>query len=250
MRCMFVLRFALALLVAGCASGFHRQALQQRLEGQPLNVSDEEIRAALEKKPQIRFPINLAVHLIADTVLSSNDVPLWDPRGPTVGWRWSQADVERIEQWAESLRQAGIVSNMFVMSQLVSAGNDARSARLAGAKHGADAVLVIKGVAEVDRYVNPSAILNLLILPGFFVPASHRDALFMMRAAMWDVANEFLYLSVDAEGEARMKGPTLRIRDSDAIDSAKSLALQSFEKEFLKRMHALKDAAAERADAH
>ncbi len=247
MRCMFVLRFALALVVAGCATGFHRQALQQRLEGQPLEVSDEEIRAALEKKPQIRFPINLAVHLIADTVPSGNDVRLW---GPTAGWRWSQVDVERIEQWAQSLRQAGIVSNMFVMSQLVSAGNDPRSVRLAGAKHGADAVLVIKGVAEVDRYVNPSAILNLLILPGYFVPASHRDALFMMRAAIWDVANEFLYLSVDAEGEARMKGPTFRIRDSDAIDSAKSLALESFGKEFLKRMHALKDAATERADSH
>jgi hypothetical protein len=118
------------------------------------------------------------------------------------------------------------------------------------AKHGADAVLVIKGVAEVDRYVNPSAILNLLILPGYFVPASHRDALFMMRAAIWDVANEFLYLSVDAEGEVRMKGPAFRIRDSDAIDSAKSLALESFGKEFLKRMHALKDAATERADSH
>ena len=118
------------------------------------------------------------------------------------------------------------------------------------AKHGADAAWVIKGVAEVDRYVNPSAILNLLILPGYFVPASHRDALFMMRAAIWDVANEFLYLSVDAEGEVRIKGPTFRIRDSNAIDSARSLALQGFEKEFLKRMHALKDAATERADSH
>jgi len=72
----------------------------------------------------------------------------------------------------------------------------------------------------------------------------------MMRAAIWDVANEFLYLSVDAEGEVRIKGPTFRIRDSNAIDSARSLALQGFEKEFLKRMHALKDAATERADSH
>lgn len=98
-------------------------------------------------------------------------------------------------------RENGIVSEMYVMSEMIATSEDLKSIRLAAAKHGADAVLLVKGVAQVDNYVNAGAIFNLLIIPGFVVPASHSDALLMVRGAMWDVGNEFLYVSVDAEGE-------------------------------------------------
>ena len=51
-----------------------------------------------------------------------------------------------------ALRQAGVVSDMFVMSEMVSNGHDPEKIRLAAAKHGADAVLVgtslVAGAAE------------------------------------------------------------------------------------------------------
>ena len=217
-----------AVLLAGCATGFDRGALQQRLEGEELIVTDEAIREALQAKPQLKFPAKVAIHMVAETYHPGTLYPYWPRSGD---WRWSLQDKESIETWTATLRDNGIVSDMFVMSEMVATSDDLKSIRLAAARHGADAVLLIKGVAQVDNYVNPLCILNLAILPVFFVPASHCDALFMMRGAMWDVGNEFLYLSVDAEGEANLIRPTALIKDKHAIGHAKERAMQSFGKE-------------------
>jgi hypothetical protein len=227
------------LMLTGCSTGFNRQAVHERLADQPIEVTDAAIKAALEKKPQIRFPMRVAVHMVAETYRPSvyGEGPLPARRED---WRWSVKDKEQIDKWAEPLKKAGIVSDMFAMSEMISTESDIRSIRLAAAKHGADAVLLIKGVAQIDRYVNPLAILNLFIIPAYVVPASHRDVLFMMRGAMWDVANEYLYISLDAEGEAKTMRPSLLIKDSDAVDAAKTIALEDFGREFEKRMKGLK----------
>ena len=235
----------LALVLSGCATGFNRQAVQERLEGQALEINDADIKLALEKKSQIRFPIKVAVQMTAETY------PYKRPEldgSDTDQWRWTVKDKEQIEVWAKDLIEAGIVSDMFVMSDVISQGSDVKSMRLAAAKHGADAVLLIKGVAQVDDYLNPAGILNLLIVPGFFVSGSNKDVLLMMKGAMWDVGNEFLYLSVDAEAEVKNKGPTFRFKENDAIDKAKGKALASFGKELKKRMKALKGEKKEPAE--
>jgi hypothetical protein len=152
-------------------------------------------------------------------------------------------DRERIETWAEPLRKAGIVADMYVMSEMISTKSDLDSIRLAAAKHGADVVLLVKGVAQEDSYVDGSSILNLLVLPGYVVPSSHRDVLFMMRGAMWDVGNECLYLSADAESEVRTRAPTFRVTEGEAVEEAKGEALDSFGRELQKRLFALKGLA-------
>ena len=228
------------IFLTGCATGFNRQGIQQRLDDQPIEVTDAAIKAALEKKSQIRFPIKLAVHMVSETYLPDYQGPY---RYRPNDWRWSVAEKEVVDQWAETLRENGIISEMFVMSEMIATSEDLKSIRLAAAKHGADAVLLVKGVAQVDNYVNASAIFNLLILPGFVVPASHSDVLLMVRGAMWDVGNEFLYLSVDAEGEGKIKGPTFLIKEDEAIEVAKKESLKNFGKEFVKRMKALKNSS-------
>ena len=155
-------------------------------------------------------------------------------------WRWTMEDRERIDKWVAPLREAGVVADMYVMSPMVSTKDDLESVRIAAAKHGADAVLLVKAVSQTDSYVDGSSALNLLVLPGFVVPSSHRDALLMMRGAMWDVGNEYLYLSVDAEGEAKTSAPTFRVKEGEALAKAKALAIDSFGKELQKRLLALK----------
>ena len=227
----------LAILLAGCATGFDRGAIRQRLEGEKLEVTDADIQAALAKKAQLRFPIKVAVHLIAETYRPGESDYY---RARSEDWRWSVLDKEKLEEYITPLKQSGLVSDVFVMSDMISTQNDLKSIRLAAAKHGADAVLLVKGIAQVDSYINPLAILNLLILPGYILPSSHRDVLFMMKGAMWDVGNEFLYLSVDAEGDSRTKGPTFTIKDKEAIGVAKEQALKSFASELSKRLSALR----------
>jgi hypothetical protein len=225
------------LLLAGCSTGFNRAAVQQRLEGQALEINDAEIRAELGKKPQVRFPMRVAVYMTADAMHRSRYGSYRDNSEP---WRWTMDDKEKLDALAEPLREAGIVSDLFVMSDMIVAGTDLRNLRLAAAKHGADALLVIKGVTQVDNYVDAGAVLNLLIVPGFIVPSSHRDALFMMRGAMWDVGNEYLYLSVDSEGEAHTRAPTFRVDDKKAVEEAKLEALHGFGPELVKRLKGLK----------
>lgn len=233
----------LCLLLTGCATGFNRQAIEQRLANQPLIVNDSEIQAALDRRPQLRFPIKLAIHLAAESY-HPDALPRMGYRGPwTADWRWTMQDRERIDQWAEPLRKAGVIADLYVMSEMISTSDDVKNVRLAAAQHGADAVLFIKGVSQVDSYVDGSSVLNLLFLPGYVVPSSHLDALFMMRGAMWDVGNECLYLSVDAEGEAKSRAPTFRVKEGKATESAKGAALDSFGEELQKRMLALKGTA-------
>lgn len=64
---------ASVIFLTGCATGFNRQGIQQRLDDQPIEVTETAIKAALEKKSQIRFPIKLAVHMVSDIFLAIRD---------------------------------------------------------------------------------------------------------------------------------------------------------------------------------
>jgi hypothetical protein len=161
------------------------------------------------------------------------------PNAASTGFHWRDRDREALLAHAESLRAKGVVSNLFVISPELVEGDDLRHLRLAAATYGADAVLVVKGAAEMDRYPDPLAILNLTIVGGFFVPASHRDALFAVRCALWDVGNEFLYLTAEAEATAKRVGPSFLIEDGPALDAAKEDALRDVEGELLGRLSSL-----------
>jgi rhombotail lipoprotein len=227
------LSLAVCVLFLGCSHGFDRGQLKERLATEDVQITDPDIRAALSLKPQLRFPIKVGVAFVEE-----EDIDRSDPR--TARWRWSERDREAVLAAAASLRADGVVSDLFVISRDLIAGRDLKHLRLAAAKHGADAVIVVKGAAQVDRYVNPLAILNLSIVGGFFVPASHRDAIFAVRCAMWDVGNEVLYLTAESEGEAKRLGPTFLIEDEPALGDAKEDALRGFGAELLRRLAALK----------
>ena len=233
--------FALFLIVtlSGCAAGFDRGAIRQRLAHEKLEVTDKDIQKALETKPQLRFPIKLAVHLSSASFYPHHRYESGHV-GPASDWRWSVKDKEEIESWATKLKDQGIVSDIFVISDITVAGTDTKSIRLAAAKHGADAVITVKGISQVDSYVNPLCILNILILPGWIVPASHRDALLVLQGAMLDVGNGYLYLTVESEGEAKTMGPSFSIEDEKAIEKAKQLALNDFGIHIAKRLASLK----------
>src|SRR5262249_23661214 len=141
----------------------------------------------------------------------------------------------------------GIVTDMFVMSEMFTRGGsgDAKSPtlmdlRVAAAKHGAQALLVIQGDCEVDSYKNPAALLNLTIVGGYIVPASHRAALVELQGALVDVGNGFLYAAIETAGEGRVIRPTFIVEDKPAIEKAKQQALTNFGPELLKRMRAVR----------
>jgi hypothetical protein len=222
----------LTVAVAGCATGFDRAAAKRQLGDQQREIADWDVKRAFEHKGSLKFPISLGV-FFTDGRTGSD-------------WTWEVQDKKAVLSALEPLKAARVVSNVFVVSDLLVKGKDPaglplyKDIRQAASAQGADAVLVVRGAVQVDRYINPLAFFNITIVGGFIVPGSHRAALFVVKAAMWDLEHEQLYLAVEAEGVGKTVAPTFIIRDKWAIDQAKERALTDFQGELIERLRSLK----------
>jgi rhombotail lipoprotein len=217
------------LFLCGCAHGFDRNTLQERLNDGSLQISDTTIAEARGLKPQLKFPCRVAIYLQPE-------------RGE---WHWTAEDKSAMKVWADSLKSEGIVSDVFPLPEILivsGEGKDkdhAKELRLAAAKCGADVLFVIHGAAQTDSYKNFASALNLTIIGGYVVPGSHRDSLFLMEGVLLDVDNGYVYTAVQTEGVGKIVRPTFLIEDKDAIARAKTKAVAQFGDEVLKRMREL-----------
>lgn len=234
--------FGLLALVWGCATGFDRGAIQERLSGDQLQVSNQHVSEVLALKPQVRFPFKLGIYLDSGRAGYSERSPR--ERIASLGSvEWRVADKEKVLAALDFLKGRGVLSDAFYISTMTASGGSLEEVRVAAARHGADAVLVVRGVSQVDRYVNPLCLLNILILPGWLVPASHRDALVVVASALWDVRNGYLYATAEAEGTGSVLRPSFTIDDQQAIERAKEKALADFAAEVARRIEGLKSTA-------
>jgi len=218
------LRLLLPALLCGCATGFDRAALQERLNDGSLQMPDAAIAEARAARPQLRLPCRVAVHLGA----AHQD-----------GWRWTAEDKAVMAAWADSLKADGIATEVFPLPEMLTGKGEAKDLRLAAAKCGADVLLVIRGAAQIDSYQNPASMLYLTGVGGFLVPGSHRDSLFVMEGCLIDVDNGYVYTGVQSEGVGKIVRPTFLIEDRDAISRARAKAVGQFGEEFLRRMRTL-----------
>jgi rhombotail lipoprotein len=214
------------VLVCGCAQGFDRAALRDRLNDGTIQINDTAIAEARATKPQLRFPCRIAVYLKP----ADRDE-----------WRWTHEDKAAMEPWAAALKQEGIASEVFPLPEMLvgKSGGDVKELRLAAAKCGADVLFVIHGAAQTDSYKNIASVFNLTVVGGYVIPGSHRDSLFMMEGVLLDVDNSYIYTAVQAEGVGKIIRPTFVIEDKDAIKIAKTKAITQFGDEFVKRMRTL-----------
>ncbi len=225
MRISKTLPFLLPLLLGGCAAGFDRAALQERLRDGSLQTPDTDIAAVRGLKPQLRFPCRVAVYLQPDG------------RGD---WRWTPEDKAAMEVWTGALKKEGFAADVFpIPEMLVGKGSDVKELRLAAAKCGADVLFVIRGAAQTDSYKNFAAVFNVTLVGGYVVPGSHKDSLFVVEGVLIDVDNGYVYTGVQAEGVGKIMRPTFVIEEKDAVAKAKTQAVAQFGDEVLKRMRAL-----------
>lgn len=221
----------LVFVLAGCASsqGFDRGRLDRSLAGEKAAVTDDEIQRILALKPQLTFPFRLGIFL----------------KGYESQWgrTWSRlegAGHAESEEWVRELKEAGIVSDVIVVSPLTVGAYDLKNIRMGAARHGVDAVLVVESASDVDRYNNVSALLYWTIVGAYLVPGTHADALVIVKGALWDVRNEYLYLTVSSEGEARKIGPAFVLENSESIRIARDEALAEFGKEVVRRLKTMR----------
>jgi hypothetical protein len=214
------------LALCGCvttSSGFHREALEANLQEKGVHINDDDVKQAAAVKPQLTFPCRVAVYL--------------DQPAHGESWRWTAKDKELMKSWAGSLKESGVVSDVVFMSGMFAPKDvSLKELRVTAAKYGADALFVVKAAAETDSYLNPASLLYATIIGGYLIPGSHRDSLFVMQGGLVDVANGYLYATVESEGEANLIRPTFILKDKDAIDIAKKQALDSFGPELVQHV--------------
>ncbi|MBC87657.1 MAG: hypothetical protein CL677_10825 [Bdellovibrionaceae bacterium] len=218
--------------VVGCASsGFNRGTLKGQLGVKTPVVTDAEIEKVLALKPNLPKTFKLGVFFKnSDSYYQFSN------------WRWSDEDKNIFLNLSKKSDYSEMITEVFqILPSTISGEGDLNSIRLAAARHGADAVLIVSGVGEVDRYTNNLGWSYFLIAPALFVPGSEADALFMANATLWDVRNGYLYLTAEAESQTSNTYIAAYGKENkQLLEVSKNKALKKLDEELLKMVQGIK----------
>ncbi len=233
---------AVALLpfFTGCAfspRGFDRGELTRAARVEQREATDAEIARVLALRPQLPAPFKLAVWFR----------PPRTERWSQARFQWRDEDREAVLVALRPLVADGIVAEIAAIADTTVVGDDLRAARLAAARHGADAVMIVAGAAEVDRYNNLSALLYVTLVGLWVAPGSRADGIFLATGSLWDVRNEFLYATAEAEGVFGKTRPALLLNDGEMVAGAKRAAVAALAKELGARVRNLREAPGAKA---
>lgn len=188
---------AACALLASCATDFASRNLDQELADQRQIVTRSSLAELANLEPQLTAPFRLGVA---------------PPVERKVG-TWTDDEVERIRSWGAKLQEAGLISDMVFLSNMLvvddrrrSSGGLLHSIRRAAMREGADAVLVISSVTGSGSGVNPLALLDLTIVGMFIFPGHDTESRTIMEGMVFDTRNEFLYMT--ARGQADLDDST------------------------------------------
>lgn len=223
-RVLFTLASCLFFSSCTMSKGFHRDSLRSELNDK-IEVTDAEIQKALSLRPQLPLPFTVGVFF---------KEPDNQNRWTNPPWHWTDEDKEKVLATAQKLKEGGQVSKVFVISPSVVSGTDLKNLRLAAAQHGADALLVVSGAQDTDSYHNSWSWTYLALATMLFVPANQVDVLFMARAALWDVRNQFLYMTAEAESTKSQTRPAASIDEREALADAKKESVDKLAGEIAK----------------
>jgi hypothetical protein len=201
----------LALAMVGCSTGLQQVALEDRLAaGYPPAPSPEPKALAV--------PVKLAVCLQMER---RGDVGFQ----PASRLDWSRHDKAMLVEYLTDSRHLKAVSEFVFLPPETS--SDLDELAVAAREQGADAVLVLRGAMDVDRYCNPAVILDLTLIGAMLIPASHRDVMVALRADLFDLRdNRGLVWTGTASETCKINGPTLVVDTRDAADPARKAVLR------------------------
>jgi hypothetical protein len=222
------------LFQLGCASkGFNRGELKNQIGVTAPTYDDSAIKAAFAKKANLPKPFKLAVYFKSPASAKSANENL--------EWRWTEQDKSVFDELTNDLKAKGLVSEVLPLNTSLITDEGIKSLRLAAAQMHADALLVVGGASDIDRYMNNWGWAYTLLVPTLFVPGSQADTLFMSNATLWDVRNEFLYLSAEAEATTQERYVAAFAKpDKVLINEAKTASLTNLKGEISKMVDGAK----------
>lgn len=152
-------------------------------------ISDAQIRRTAANRPELPENFKLAVYF------KEADEKTKSPQD----WKWTQKDKDLILNSIQSNKAK--VGKVFELIDLGSEKDDAKALRLMAAQQGADGLLIIQGLSEVDTNANGLAFSYLALAPAFFVNGNEIEGTFVSQALLWNVHEPFVHVGVQNEGE-------------------------------------------------
>lgn len=138
-------------------------------------------------------------------------------------WKWTQEDKDKVLSSIRSNKTK--IGKVFELIDLGSEKSDAKNLRLMASQQGADALLLIQGVSEVESDPNGLALTYLVVVPAFFVNGNHVDGSFVTQAVLWDVEQPYVHLGVQNEGGYSHNRPLVFRQIPRVIEKSKDESL-------------------------
>jgi rhombotail lipoprotein len=138
---------------------------------------------------------------------------------------WVVANKDLLAQRLTPLRDERILTDTFHLVDSTIQGHDVEKIRQAAARYGADVVLIVDGLASVNRYNNIHAAWYATIIGAYLAPGTVSEALFLIEGSLWDVRADRLYVRQPAEGRAKVVGSAIRVEDRQVLAQAQQTAL-------------------------
>jgi len=216
----------LAILVAACggSAGFQQAAPRMPVSKEPV-TNDDEVKRAFELQAQLPKPYRLGV-LFLDTPPGA---------GEERAWRWEPEHRSQLMKALEAIEGKGEIGTVVSIARAAVVGDDLHAIRVAAARQGVDAVLVVTGSDAVEHALNGWATTYLAVLPMLFAPGTELRVDFTIQAELWDVRNEYLYLAAEAEARAEQARAFPYIDREEASAQAQTESLDLLVHELEKR---------------
>jgi len=219
------------LLSTGCTSsqGFDRVAMDERLHANPTSIQENQPRStqSVRPSPPVRLGVFFVKHDVPDTA-SIKKV------------EWLSADRDHLLHELAPLRDEQLLTDTFVLMDVRLRGDDIRGIRQAGARFGADIVLVIDGIAAVDRYNNRLAWLYPTLIGAYLAPGTESDALVMATGSLWAVHSDWYAPIQTVEGKSKVKGAAAFVGDNAPVQEAKQQAIHALGQRIADQLQGLK----------
>ena len=190
----------LAVALSGCTS-FDKVAAEKRLAAASMEKA-QSADTSLEK------PFNMGILLDLETTDSPGEYRR--------KWNWDDYEKNMVASYADSLVKEGAVSRYFFIPELNMPLQDLDAAMKRAADNGADALLTVRGVINVNKYMNVFGILDPTIIGAMVLPGSNMDVSVIVHLDLWDLKSGQLLVSLKSDGIQKDFGTTLFIRTNSA----------------------------------
>ncbi|MGZ9151601.1 MAG: hypothetical protein ACXW4C_12200 [Nitrospira sp.] len=218
--------FIVALSV-GCTStqGFNRTTMNEVLHVEPTPIP--------ESQPLASQGVHLSTPLRLGVFFANHDFP---HRQSVRTVEWLARDRDQLLRELAPLQDTHVLQDAFILMDATLRGEDILGIRQAGARYGVDLVLIVDGVAAVDRYNNRLAWLYPTLLGAYLAPGTESDALVMVTGGLWAVRSEWHAPMQTVEGTSTLVGSAVLVEDIAALQEAKKYAIQALGKRIVDQL--------------